>query len=333
MRPSSLILCLKILKEGCLTTEEEAQIFNTACTFSPLVQHEHKGCFFLDIHGMSRLFGTSTILAAVLRNTVLKSCTLESTAAIASTTSCALLAAKVLNAPGTILIPEGEEAAFLSSQDVQLLEGLRPKQLRLLQSVGIHSLGELAQLSPTEGRALLGKIAIPLLEQARGTFSKGLTHGAEHADGIMREIKLQKATSNTQILYAALGLCAQRITQELRLRRLLYRYIHITLFYADGVQAYATQHKNIRAAIEEEVLNSAINCYKQADTRRVSITHIRLRVSNLIPDIQQDLLLTPARAKFLQLQTALDSTRRRYGEAALIKAAFLGALDAHQIGT
>ena len=66
------------------------------------------------------------------------------------------------------VVPPGEEAAFLAPLPVSALWGVGPKSAARLEGMGIHTIGDLAQMSPAALVSHFGKNGADLARHARG---------------------------------------------------------------------------------------------------------------------------------------------------------------------
>jgi DNA polymerase-4 len=80
---------------------------------------------------------------------------------------------------GLTVVPVGEEVAFLAPLPVRVLWGVGPVTARRLESLGIHSVGDLQRQSREELWGHLGKTAAWLLRQARGQDRRPVSSARE----------------------------------------------------------------------------------------------------------------------------------------------------------
>ena len=69
---------------------------------------------------------------------------------------------------GCTIIPPGQEASFLAPLPIRTLSGIGRKTARCLDDVGVHTLGELADMTDTDVVHILGTAAVTLRDRARG---------------------------------------------------------------------------------------------------------------------------------------------------------------------
>src|SRR5438132_8093832 len=107
-------------------SEASKAVFEIFEHTSPLVEGLSIDEAFLDVHGLELLSGTSTEIALRLRQTVREEVGLPITVGIARTKHLAKVASQVAKPDGLLVVPLGEELAFLYPLPVERLWGVGP---------------------------------------------------------------------------------------------------------------------------------------------------------------------------------------------------------------
>jgi protein ImuB len=154
-----------------LQTEKATKIILVECAgaFSPRVEDRSEATAFvcgIDIAGTQNLFGPPEMLAKSLRQRV-RSLGLSGQVTVSSNFHAAVCLAKGLTRSAFEVVPQGKEAAALSSLPLTVLN-LAETQAETFAMWGIHTLGMLAALPEKELIARMGQDGKRLRQLARG---------------------------------------------------------------------------------------------------------------------------------------------------------------------
>ena len=154
------------------------EIFNAV---TPLVEPIALDEAFLDIGGAHKLFGSSEEIAWQLRNDIYEEVGLDCSVGVASSKLLAKLAsvaAKPMATPqgvkpgsGVFVVHAGIESSFLQNHPVEALWGVGSVTLKKLRSIGIKTVGELAQTSED--------VVVAALGASHGRHLHGLSKGLD----------------------------------------------------------------------------------------------------------------------------------------------------------
>jgi len=125
---------------------KSAQIFAIARSVTPLVEPLSLDEAYLDVTGSRLRFGEPAQVAARLRDEILATTGLHASFGVAGSKVVAKVASAHEKPRGFVVVPPGEEAAFLAPLPLRALPGLGPAAEAALGSVGVSTLGQLAAL-------------------------------------------------------------------------------------------------------------------------------------------------------------------------------------------
>ncbi len=159
-----------VVKKRSAALEESAQsaLLDCAFSFSPRVESTAPGIVTLDTDGLENLFGPPAKLGCALVDHA-SSLGFDPNVAIAGNPDAALIAAQGIS--GVAVVPEGNEAAYLSHLPVEVLP-LSPEQAEILDSWGIRTCRALAQLPPVPLTERLGQEGLRLQRLAKGELQR-----------------------------------------------------------------------------------------------------------------------------------------------------------------
>src|SRR5260221_2671381 len=149
--------------------EKSEQIVSIARAVSPRVEPLSLDEAYLDVTGSLLRFGEPQHIAARLRDQSLATTELHASFGVATTKVVAKVASDLRKPRGFVVVPPGEEAAFLAPLPVRRLPRLGPAAERGLEGLGVTTLGQLAALPLDVVRRRLGEHAgASLWERAQG---------------------------------------------------------------------------------------------------------------------------------------------------------------------
>jgi protein ImuB len=150
--------------------EDSEKLLRLAQEFSPQVERTAADTVTLDADGLERIHGLPQEIAAALARRAAE-CGLKASVAIASNPDAAVYAARGF--AGVSVIPHGDEAKFLGSLPLTLLEPA-PEMLETLERWGIRRFRDLAALPELGLAERLGPEGLRLRKLARGEGDRPL---------------------------------------------------------------------------------------------------------------------------------------------------------------
>jgi DNA polymerase-4 len=114
---------------------------------------------FADVSGCTRLFGTPGAIAKTVRARVRAELGLPISIGVARTKHLAKIASQVAKPDGMVIVDPESELAFLHDLPVEMMWGVGPATRLRLADLGIETIGELAQSSPSSLERVLGRAA------------------------------------------------------------------------------------------------------------------------------------------------------------------------------
>lgn len=130
------------------------------------------------------------------------------------------------------VVPFGEEAAFLAPLPVSTLWGVGPKTAAHLQSLHIHTIGELAQRSMEELMQRFGRHGYELWQHARGIDKRDLQTSRE-TKSISSETTFVEDIEEWDTLAQVLQEQAQEVAEHLQRKKLQGNIIRIKVRWTD----------------------------------------------------------------------------------------------------
>ncbi|MFB4349096.1 DNA polymerase IV [Microbacterium sp. CR_7] len=293
---------------------------------TPLVEGISIDEAFLEVGGLRRLAGSPEQVAVRLRERVRTEVGLAISVGVARTKFLAKVASAVSKPDGLLIVEPEWEHAFLLPLPVERLWGVGAATAEKLHGLGIHTVGELAELEEATAERLLGKAsgahlhALARLRDPRpvDTARRRASIGSQRALGSRPRSEAELDVILTQIV--------DGLARRLRERDRVCRTVVLRLRYGDF--AKATRSKTLRTPTgRTSVLLALARGLLVAAGPEISqrgITLIGISLSQLAGADR-----APAELPFddeggQQLDSVLDAVRERFGSASLSRATQVG---------
>jgi DNA polymerase IV len=293
---------------------------------TPLVEGLSIDEAFLDVRGLQRLSGTPTEIAVRLRRAVLERVGLPITVGIARTKFLAKVASGVAKPDGLLEVPPDRELAFLHPLPVERLWGVGRVTADKLHSLGIDTVGEVAQLGEGVLVAMLGRAAGRQLHALAHNRDPRPVQVGRRRGSIGSQRALGHSPRSFDEVDATIVALVDRVTRRMRAAGRVGRTVVLRLRFGDFSRAtrshtlpQATAHTHTILAVARGLFATALPLIE-----RQGLTLVGLAVANLDNDDAVQLTLPFDRHCGDALDAALDEVRERFGATAITRAVLLG---------
>lgn len=293
---------------------------------TPLVEGLSIDEAFLDVAGLRRISGTPAEIAARLRREVRDQVGLPITVGVAGTKFLAKVASGVAKPDGLLVVPPGDELAFLHPLPVERLWGVGPVTAGRLRDRGIVTVGDVARLDePTLATLLGGAVARHLHALARNADQRRVRVGHRRGS-IGAQQALGRSARSREDLEVLVASLVDRVTRRMRAAGRVGRTVVLRLRFDDFSRASRSHTMPTATAHTKTVLDAALGLLAAArpTVRRRGLTLIGVAVTNLDRGGGAQLTLPFDRHSGPGLDAALDAVHDRFGSAAVIRAGMLG---------
>jgi len=291
--------------------------------FTPQVQPVSIDEAFLDVTASRALFGDGEAIAKLIKEAVHAEVGLTISVGVATTKLVAKVASDLRKPDGLVLVPPGEEAAFLAPLAISRLWGVGEKTAAALAEFGVRTIGDLAALPPAAIERRFGKHGASLVERAHGIDPDPVA-GGEAAKSIGHEHTFDIDTSDRDVIERALLGMADGVAG--RLRSMGWKAVTITLKLRDSSFATITRQVSLKepADLTEEIYAAArVLLRKELHGQRIRL--VGVTASNFREREQLGMFAETGDPRRHKAAEALDAIRRKYGDRSVTRARLVRA--------
>jgi nucleotidyltransferase/DNA polymerase involved in DNA repair len=312
--PEAIILTPHPVRESAAAE----QIVAGLETLSPAVEVDARqaGCYLVDLTGLERRLGPSRLAAERLLATV--PTLFRPRAGVAPNKFTARVAAYGAP-PGTVVVIEPTTTqSFLAKAPVSLLP-LAPDKRRRLERLGLRTLGDLADLSPTAVQARFGAEGRRAWELARGNDREPVRARLQ-PETVSESLTLPAPATSREAVLIAITRLVLRAFDHVALRNRHVRQARLRASLEDG-QAWE-QVTTLRDPGGRKRLIEALGYRVQALTLPGPVIALTLELSGLIDATSRQELLPGFHSRRpWQLAEASRQLKQRFGTSGLFHVA------------
>ena len=290
-------------------------VFAIARELTPQIEPLSLDEAYLDVTASVLTMGAPEEMAGRLRDRIAQECALDASCGVATSKLVAKVASDLRKPRGFVVVPPGEEAAFLAPLPLRRLPGLGPATEKALTGLGISTLGELAGYPLGTLRRRLGDhAAVSLTERARG-IDRSPVVVPERPKSVSREETFSVDVGDRDELHRRLRECAADVGRQLRRGGWTARTATLKLRYSD----FSTLTRQLTWSSPQQgdtaLAEAAVRLFDETwsgDPVRL----LGMGVSGIVDAAQLDLFERGASSRDERLDQTLDALRARFGGAA-----------------
>jgi DNA polymerase IV len=309
-------------------TAASKAVFGVFRDTTPIVEGISIDEAFLEVGGLQRIRGTPAAIAGRLRAEVRDRVGLPITVGVARTKFLAKVASAVGKPDGLLVVPPGQELAFLHPLPIERLWGVGPVTSGKLRERQIRTVGHVAQVGEAALVAILGPHTGRHLHALAHNRDPRRVRTGVRRGSIGSQCALGRRDRSLEEIDAVLAALADRVTRRMRAAKRAGRTVTVRFRFNDFTRA--TRSRSMwKASMQTQAILSTARALLADNADLISmrgLTLIGLAVSNLDSDGHQQLELPfdLDAPDVDRLDTALDAVRDKYGSSAVTRAATLG---------
>jgi len=290
--------------------------------FTPLVEPISIDEAFLDVTASRALFGDGAAVARLIKDAVHDEIGLTISVGVARTKLVAKIASDLRKPDGLVVVPAGEEAAFLAPLPVKRLWGVGEQTATALRDYGVATIGDLAALPPDLLGRRFGKHGESLTQRARGIDADAVSDPAD-AKSIGHEHTFDVDTADRETIERTLLAMAEGVAGRLRAGGLKAGTIAVKI--RDSSFRTITRQRTLPEPTDltEPIWHVAMDLARP-EVRGIRVRLLGVTASHLeMPDQMELFEADDVRRR--RAVEAADDIRRRFGERAVTRARLIGA--------
>lgn len=300
--------------------EVSREIFGIFHRYTPLVEGLSLDEAFLDVTASESLFGDGPSIARRIKAEVLGELDLKVSIGVATSKFIAKIASDLRKPDALVVVPPGEERAFLAPLPIERVWGIGPKAAERLHRAGVRTIAQLERLDDRRLQELLGNAGAHLAQLARGVDTREVIPDRQTVS-IGAEDTFEQDLRTRPEIEAELLAQSCRVASRLSVADRSGRVVVVKIKHADFTIV------SRRVALPAPV-RDADSIYEAArellgrfdlDTKPVRLTGVT--VTELSQGEPPRLLFEDPRAdKRRRLQGLVDQVERRFGDDAITRA-------------
>lgn len=288
--------------------------------YSPRVESgSADGHLFVDATGTSRLFGPPVDVAWRLNREMKKDFSLDPVWSVAPNKLTAKVGTRLAKPTGEYIVGPGEEEAFLSPLDLDLIPGLEPADLARFREFNFVKVFQVRALELSQLEVVFSARALAIYETVRGIDTRVIPPAAAIGSDFQADHEFADDTNQAADLKQALFCLVERICRRLRSRHLAGAAMDLAVSYSDGRRQTASLSMDPATSSAMPMFRQCIPLLYRAWARRTRIRHMRLAcIRTASPRAQLDLFDRSTQRQD-SLAAALDAIHDRFGSDAVVQ--------------
>jgi DNA polymerase IV len=287
--------------------------------FTPAVEQISIDEAFLDVAGTEALFGTPEEVAIAIRRAIQGELRLTASVGVATTRLVAKIASDLRKPDGLVLVPAGEEAAFLAPLPISRLWGVGERSRAVLAEHGVRTIGDLAALPVDLLTRRFGSMGAVLHDRAQG-IDPTPVGGVEAAKSVSHEHTFDRDTNDWDTLERTLLALSEGVAGRLRTGGVKAGTIAVKI-RDSGFETHTRQRTLPEPTDQTEVIWRAALDLVRPQVRGKTVRLLGVGATHLTD--RQQLSLFGGDPRHEAATRATDEIRKRFGSRAITRARLL----------
>lgn len=299
-------------------------IFEILNSLLPVVERASIDEAYFDLSGTSLLYSDMGELARTLQSAVSEATDgLSCSIGIAPRKFLAKICSEVKKPGGFFVLPEGEIQSFLDSLSIEMLPGVGRRMASNLHSFGIFRVEDLKRLSIDFLQDRFGKTGLKLFRLAQAIDDREVSNVREPLSE-SSECTFSEDVHDREILYRALLLHSEKVSERLRINKLEAKVVGLKLKFSDFTTLSRSRTLS-RPTASSSMIYDITQMLLNALSFSLPVRLIGIVAEKLEEPFARDLLPGLASPCISDgIDTVMDKIRNRYGFSAISRASIQG---------
>ncbi|MBC7696368.1 MAG: DNA polymerase IV [Burkholderiales bacterium] len=284
---------------------------------APLFEKASIDEHYLEITGMDKYIKHSMLWTQELRAKIIKETGLPISFGLSKNKTVSKIATGESKPNGERQVDFGTEKSFLAPLSIRKIPGIGDKTNATLQKMGISKIETIQSMPVLAMQKVLGDNGSSIWRKANGIDNNPVEPYSEQKS-MSKETTFDKDTTDFEMLKNILVVMVDALAFDLRKQKKVTGCITLKLKYSD-FQTHTFQASIPYTASDDVLLRKVTELFLKNYNRRVLIRLIGAKFSNLVSGFNQINLFDDTEEK-INLYTALDKIRMRFGEDAISRA-------------
>ncbi|MFN5930029.1 MAG: DNA polymerase IV, partial [Sphingobacteriales bacterium] len=256
---------------------------------APLFEKASIDEFYIDLHGMDKYHKPYEWTIA-LREHIIQDTGLPISFGLAANKMVAKIATDEAKPNGYLIVPPGNEAAFLAPLKVNKIPGVGDQTHRTLLHMGVEYIRDLFTIPTSYLEQRLGNYGLELLDKAKG-IHHGKVQNYHEAKSVSTESTFQENTNDMEFLMSELVRMTEKIAFELRLENKTAGVLAVKIRYPD-FETTSKQATIPYTFYDDELIPIAKELFHQLYRKGQKVRLMGVRLSELTGEAIQTNLFT-----------------------------------------
>jgi DNA polymerase IV (DinB-like DNA polymerase) len=245
---------------------------------------------FLDITNKIATYDDVVSIVKVIKDTVKQETGLTCSIGVAPNKSVAKIASDFNKPDGLTIVKPDAVTSFLRPLSVSKISGVGPKSQKLLENIGIRTIGELAAHSIDELSKYIGKNGLWMWNIANGSERSEVVEYYERKS-ISAERTFEEDINHYNIVHKTMDLLSDEVLHVLSAERYLFKTVGIKVRFADFRTATRARTLRDYTGSKEALTASCRELFKEFDKdgRRIRLVGVRVSSLKKVSPMQKDL--------------------------------------------
>jgi len=295
--------------------------------FSPIVEEYSIDESFLDVTDVADRFGGPVEIAKKIKQRVKEQFHLSCSVGIGPNKLLAKTASDLDKPDGLTVLAWEDLPAKFQTLPVEKLYGVGEETAKKLELLGVHTIGQLANVPVSALKKIFGVVGELLHDAANGIDNSPVLTEAERPPpkSVGNDYTLQRDTLDDELIRSVLlGLCS-KVARRLRKGGHAGRTVTLKIRFSDFTTITRSRTLDTHVDLDKEIFDVALQIY-QSLHKHMAVRMLGVSASNLMhtpPERQRSLFDYSFWKKYKRVIQSVDKARDKFGERSIMWGALI----------